>query len=175
MFPILLLSRLPYFIPTAAPCSPPITSQFLVSTIMSISQHRRSTAGVLDHSDGCSPSLGLRPIRARLLVAVNTQRIHLALMRQAYRAMSSLAAEAGDKGGARAIAASSTFALPPSSSPEVRVLCQFRLSSGVQSDTLHLHLGHDTLNRPSVHEFEQVEKRVILGFVVSLLTTRMGP
>lgn len=69
---------------------------------------------------GC-PTLGLTLNCTLFLVSLNTQRIHLALMRQAYRAMSSLAAEAGGKGGARAIAASSTFALPPSSSPEVRL------------------------------------------------------
>lgn len=66
------------------------------------------------------------------------QRMHLALMRQAYRAMTSLAVEARGKAGARAVATSSTFALPPSSINEVwlgtlvdilpydrrRVLCQ---------------------------------------------------
>eukprot|EP00752_Nemacystus_decipiens_P002251 g2132.t2 len=48
------------------------------------------------------------------------QRMHLALMRQAYRAMTSLAAEAGGKAGALALTATSTFALPPSSTAEER-------------------------------------------------------
>lgn len=50
-------------------------------------------------------------------------------MRQAFRTMRRMKAEAGGKGGAGALAASSAFALPPSSTEEVGGWVQYPAQS----------------------------------------------